>query len=202
VLFDPAQLIADYGAIGIFVILFLETGFLLGLLLPGETLTIVAGAYSHQTVAGTPHPDLAAVMAAAALGAILGGQLGYLLGRRVGPSLLDRPDGRVFKRRYVDWTHEHFERYGPRTLLIARFLPFIRTIVNPAAGIGRMDAGRFALFNAVGGVFWAVTVTMVGYVMGGLFNVDRYALLVTIGVVVASVAMLMLHQLWQRSRTS
>src|SRR5256885_3009917 len=145
-LFDASKLLADYGAIGIFVILFLETGLLLGLLLPGETLTIVAGAYSHGTAAGTPHPDLAAVIVAAALGAILGGQLGYALGRRIGPSLLDRPDGRVFKRRYVEWTRAHFERNGPSTLLIARFLPFIRTVVSPAAGIGGMEAGQFALF--------------------------------------------------------
>ena len=171
---DPEHLLAAYGVIGIAVVLFCETGLLVGLLLPGETLTILAGAYSHGA-AGRPHPDFALVVLAAAVGAIAGGQIGYLIGRRVGPSLFDRKDGKLFKHRYVERTHRHFAKYGPATLLIGRFIPFVRTLVSPAAGIGEMPVTRFTMYNIGSGMLWALCVATAGYVVGGLLPIGRSA---------------------------
>jgi len=182
-----------YGTIGIGVILFLETGLLVGLVLPGETLTILAGAYSRGG-GHHPHPQLALVIAAAALGAVAGGQCGYLIGRVVGPRLFQRADGRIFKREYVERTRHHFARFGSRTILIARFIPFVRTLASPAAGMGAMEQRRFAALNLAGGLVWAVTVALIGYVLGGLLRIDRYTALVTLGIVAASLTPLLVHR--------
>ena len=186
-MFDVAHLLGTYGVVGIGVILFLETGLLLGLLLPGETLTVLAGAFSHAHHAGQPHPQLALVILCAAGGAALGGQVGYLLGSRTGVALHDRPDGRIFKRRYLARTHEYFEHYGAETVLIARFVPFVRTLSSPVAGVAEMDVGKFTAYNVAGAVIWAVVVASAGYALGGVLDVQRHALPVTLGILAASV---------------
>jgi membrane-associated protein len=185
-MFGPGHLLATYGVVGIGVVLFLETGLLLGLLLPGETLTILAGAFSHVQHHGQPHPQLALVMLLAGLGAALGGQLGYAIGRRTGDALQHRPDGRIYKRRYLERTHEYFARYGPETILIARFVPFVRTLSSPAAGIAEMSVRRFTVYNVASAAAWAVVVATIGYVLGGILDVDRHALPITLGILVVS----------------
>ena len=186
-MFDVAHLLATYGVLGIGVILFLETGLLLGLLLPGETLTVLAGAFSHTTHSGRPHPQLALVILCAAAGAALGGQLGYLLGARTGAALHDRPDGRIFKQRHLARTHEYFEHYGAETILIARFVPFVRTLSSPVAGVAEMDVRRFTAYNVVGAAIWAIVVACAGYALGGVLDVQRHAFPVTLGILAASV---------------
>lgn len=186
--FDVAHLLGTYGVVGIGVILFMETGLLLGLLLPGETLTILAGAFSHVHHAGQPHPQLVLVILCAAGGAALGGQLGYLLGRRTGAALHDRPDGRIFKRRHLQRTHDYFDHYGSETVLIARFVPFVRTLASPVAGVAEMDARRFTAYNIAGAAIWAVVVASAGYALGGVLDVQRHALPVTLGILAASIA--------------
>jgi membrane-associated protein len=183
----PAHVLATYGVVGIGVILFLETGVLLGLLLPGETLTILAGAFSHVHHAGQPHPQLALVIVFAGAGAALGGQLGYVLGHRAGDALHHRPDGRIYKRAYLERTHEYFERYGAETVLIARFVPFVRTLSSPVAGIAEMPARRFTIYNLAGAALWAIVVATIGYALGGVLDVNRHALPITLGILVASV---------------
>jgi membrane-associated protein len=185
-MFGAGHLLATYGVVGVGVILFLETGVLLGLLLPGETLTILAGAFSHVHHAGQPHPQLGMVMLLAGLGAALGGQLGYVIGRRTGDALQNRPDGRIYRRAYLERTHEYFERYGPETVLIARFVPFVRTLASPAAGIAEMPVRRFTVYNVAGAAVWAVVVASAGYVLGGILDVDRHALPITLGILVVS----------------
>ncbi|HEX3323865.1 MAG TPA: VTT domain-containing protein [Solirubrobacterales bacterium] len=189
------HLLALYGVVGLTVILFLETGLVLGLILPGETLAILAGAYSHVGHAGAPHPQLGLVIAAAALGAVVGGQVGYLLGRLMGAPLLERPDGRVFKRRQLERTHQYFARFGARTIVIARFVPFVRTLASPVAGIAMMPAKTFSMFNLLGGILWAVTVSLTGYALGGLLDVNRNALAITLGILALSLLPLLLHRL-------
>jgi membrane-associated protein len=185
-LLSAQHLLVTYGVLGIGVILFLETGLLFGIILPGETLTVLAGAYSHGSGPAGTHPNLALVIGAAGLGAIAGGQLGYLLGRRAGPRLFARPDGVLFSRSRLDRTREYFRRYGVNAIMIGRFVPFLRTLVSPAAGVGGMPARQFVPFNALGGAIWAVAIATIGYAIGGLISVDRYALLVTIGIAVVS----------------
>ena len=142
--------------------------------------------------AGT-HPNLALVIAAAGFGAIAGGQLGYLLGRRAGPRLFARPDGVLFSRSRLDRTREYFRRYGVNAIVIGRFVPFLRTLVSPAAGVGGMPARQFVPFNALGGAIWAVAIAAIGYAIGGLISVDRYALLLTIGIAAVSLIPLALE---------
>ncbi len=192
-LLSAGHLLSSYGVIGIGVILFLETGVLLGLVLPGETLTVLAGAYSHIASPGSPHPYLGLVIAAAACGAILGGQVGYLIGRRAGPKLFDRPDGRIFRRSQLERTTSYFARFGKSTILIARFVPFVRTLSSPAAGAGGMSLQTFTAYNVAGGLAWAITVASLGYVLGGLISIDRYALFVTVGIAAVSLIPLGLH---------
>jgi membrane-associated protein len=189
------HLLAVYGVVGLAVILFLETGLVLGLVLPGETLTILAGAYSHGGDAAAPHPQLALVIAAAALGAVAGGEVGYLLGRLMGAPLLERPDGRIFKRRHLERTRRYFARFGARTIVIARFVPFVRTLASPVAGIAMMPARTFTMFNLLGGIAWAVAVSLTGYALGGLLDVNGHALEITLGVLALSLLPLLLHRL-------
>jgi membrane-associated protein len=199
-MFAPGHLLASYGVVGIGVILFLETGLLLGLLLPGETLTILAGAFSHVQHHGQPHPQLSLVILMAALGAVLGGQVGYAIGRRGGDALHDRPDGRIYKRRHLERTHAYFERYGAETVLIARFVPFVRTLASPAAGIAEMPVRRFTVYNVAGAVVWAAVVATLGYVLGGFLDVDRNALPITIGILVVSASPLAIEIARHRRR--
>jgi membrane-associated protein len=197
---SPGHLLATYGVVGIGVVLFLETGLLLGLVLPGETLTILAGAFSHIQHHGQPHPQLGLVILMAALGAVLGGQVGYVIGRRTGDALHDRPDGRIYKRRHLERTHDYFERYGAETILIARFMPFVRTLASPAAGIAEMPLRRFAIYNAGGAVVWAAVVATIGYVLGGFLDVDHNALPITLGILAVSVSPLAIEIARHRRR--
>jgi len=167
---SPAHLLASYGVIGLALVLFAETGLLLGFFLPGDSLLFLAGAYAHSSAAG----------------AVLGGQVGYLIGRRAGPALFNRTDSRLFKRSYVERTHTYFERFGPRTLVLARFVPIVRTFAAPAAGVGRMSAPTFAVWNLLGGLLWAVAVPLLGYALGGAINIDTYLVPITLVVVVVS----------------
>jgi membrane-associated protein len=201
---NASHLLATYGLIGLAVIMFLETGVLLGLLLPGETLTILAGAYSHGHVGGQPHPELSIVIYAAAAGAAIGGQAGYLVGRVVGASLLERPDGRIYRRRHLTRTRDYFRRFGSRTVLVARFVPFVRTLASPAAGIGAMPLQTFTAFNLLGAAVWAVTVALSGYLLGGLLDVAHHAFLITLGILAASLLPLVAQRLLRvlRSRAA
>lgn len=133
------------------------------------------------------------MIVAAPSGAIAGGQLGYAIGRRAGPTLFDRRDGRLFRRSQLDATTAYFARYGRSTILIARFVPFVRTVVSPAAGAARVPISVFASYNALGGLVWAVVVAGAGYLLGGLIPIERYGLVVTIGIAAVSLIPLILH---------
>jgi membrane-associated protein len=191
---SPSHLLASYGVIGIGVVLFLETGVLLGIVLPGETLTVIAGAYSHSSGPSGTHPSLLLVMLAAGAGAVAGGQMGFFLGRRAGPRLFDRPDSLLFRRSYLERTREYFRRFGKRAILIGRFVPILRTFVSPAAGVGGMPAATFVRFNLLGGIAWAIVVATIGYIVGGLVSIDKYALVVTVVIAVVSLIPL-IHEL-------
>jgi membrane-associated protein len=193
VVLNAPHLFAQFGVIGIGVILFIETGLLVGLVLPGETLTVIAGAYSNVSGPSGTHPSFPLVIVAAGLGAIAGGQLGYLIGRRVGPRLFERPDGRIFKRSQLERTREYFRRFGSRAVIIGRFVPFVRTLVSPAAGVGEMPARTFVPLNIAGGAIWAAVVATIGYVVGGIVSIDRYAVLVTAGIAAVSLVPLILE---------
>jgi membrane-associated protein len=185
---SPTHLLNSFGALGVLVILFAETGILLGIVLPGDSLLFTAGLLSATSKAGDVHLNLPVVVGAAVVGAIAGAQTGYLLGRRVGPALFRRPDSRLFKQEYVDRTREYLEKYGPvRAVALARFVPGVRTLMNPLAGVAQLDAGVFTVANVVGGVAWGAGVTIAGYFLGkSIPNVDRYLLPIIALVVIVS----------------
>jgi membrane-associated protein len=196
--FNADSLIASYGLLGLGFIIFAEIGLLLGVVLPGETLLVLAGAYSHGSAAHRPHFSLIAVMVVAAVGAIGGGFCGYVIGYRVGPPLFHRPNSRIFRPVYVERTHHYFERYGVRTVLVARFVPFVRTLASPAAGIGQMRVASFATYNVIGGLVWAVVIPLIGFGLAHAIPVSKNVLPITL--VVGAVSCIPLVTEWVRHR--
>lgn len=173
---------------GVLLVLFAETGILLGIVLPGDTLLITAGLWAANTHGNRPHPNIVLLVVCAAIGAVAGAQVGYLLGKRVGAPLFQRPDSRIFKRRYVDRAEDIFRRYGEgRAVVIARFVPGVRTLMNPLAGILEMPARSFAFWQVSGGLVWSVGVTLAAYAVGqSIHNLDHYLIPIAVAVAVIS----------------
>jgi len=163
---NPQDLISKGGLPVVAAIIFAETGLLIGFFLPGDSLLFIAGFLSSKPPK-LPHlPVLPVVLVTVIAAAIIGNQVGYLIGRRVGPALYSRPDSRLFKQAHVDKTRQFFARHGDRTLVLARFVPIVRTFVPVLAGVSNMDARRFFRFNIVGAVLWGGLVTTAGYFLG------------------------------------
>lgn len=178
-MFDLTHLIQTVSYAGIAGIVFAESGLLAGFFLPGDSLLITAGILARS---GDLHLGL--VLAAATAGAIVGDSVGYFLGRKFGPAVFSRQNSRLFKPEYVQRTHAFFEKHGGKALILARFVPVVRTVAPTMAGVGGMHYGDFLRYNVIGGLLWALGVPSLGYLLGGLIpNLDRYILLV-IGVVV------------------
>ena len=186
---DANSVITSVGTIGVILIIFCETGLLIGLVLPGDSLLFTAGVFCAKTIDGK-HLNLAVILIGTAVAAVLGGQVGYLFGAKVGAPLFERPDSRLFKRRYVTRSAEFFEKYGvAKGILLARFVPIVRTLINPFAGVIKADPAAFALWNAVGGVVWTVLVTLLGWGLGKSIKggVDHFILPVVFVILVLSV---------------
>jgi membrane-associated protein len=165
---DPQNLLETFGVIGLFAIVFAETGLLIGFFLPGDSLLVLAGlvaavgAESNLDI----HLNLAVVLVGLFVSAVLGAQTGYLIGRTAGPALFRRPDSRLFKHEYVEKAQHYFDKYGAKTIVLARFIPIVRTFANPMAGVAGMPVRSFTTFNLIGGALWTVGVTMLGFVLG------------------------------------
>ncbi len=186
--FDAQSLLSAFGAlvdVGVLVILFAETGLLIGFFLPGDTLLFAGG---FAAAGGIPHvhPHLGLLVAAAAVGAVAGAQTGFWIGRRAGPALFDRPDSKLFRRSYVERAELYFRRFGPgRAVVLARFIPVVRTFLNPLAGMLEMRPRDFLAWQVVGGLGWTVGVTLLGYFLGQIdFLAQHIEALVGVFVVV------------------
>jgi membrane-associated protein len=155
-------LISTFGVLGVLAIVFIESGLLVGFFLPGDSLLFTAGLLS---AAGTL-PDLWILLVTIPLAAIAGDQVGYMIGRKAGPSIFRRPEGRFFRQDHVHKAEEFFERYGARTIVLARFVPIVRTFAPVMAGVSRMRYRTFLAYNVIGGVAWGVGVTALGYFLG------------------------------------
>jgi membrane-associated protein len=143
-------------------ILFAETGLLMGFVLPGDSLLFTIG-----VVAGAGVLNLAGIIGVLMLAVFCGDNLGYWLGRRAGLTIFSRPDSRLFKRDHLARTQHFYEKHGPRTLILARFIPIVRTFAPFVAGVGRMDYGRFLTFSFLGAVAWVPVLVLIGYFIGG-----------------------------------
>jgi len=183
---DPHSLLSAFGPIGVGVVLFAETGLLIGFFLPGDSLLFTAGVLS-AAAGSSLHLPLGWVLIAAALGACLGAQVGYLIGRRVGPALFDKSN-RKRLRQGRDRAEIYLARYGyGRAIVLARFIPVVRTVLNPLAGVLRVPARVFTLWQILGGVVWSVGVVLAGFWLGShIRNVDRYLLPIIALIVVVS----------------
>lgn len=184
-LLDPQSLIDHFGSYalwGAMLVVFIECW--LFPFLPGDSLLFTVGlliARSEQV--GQPI-WLACVLLS--VSAVLSNVVGYLVGARIGPAIFDRPDSRFFKQAYVMKTHDFFERYGNRAIVLARFVPIVRTFITLAAGVGRMPMRRFVTYSAIGGVAWACGVTLLGFWLGRIDFVHTHIELMLIAVVAVS----------------
>jgi membrane-associated protein len=179
---DPTHLINTFGLIGIMVIIFAETGLLVGFFLPGDSLLFTAG----LLVAGGLVAPLWAVLLLLPVAAILGNLVGYWIGHRAGPAVFNKPDSRLFKAEYVERSRVFFDRNGARTIMLARFVPIVRTFATVMAGASRMDFRRYAIYSVIGGIAWAAGVTMLGYWLGQVALVRDHVELFIVGIVAIS----------------
>lgn len=206
---DPKDLLHTFGLIGVWVILFAETGLLVGFFFPGDSLLFLAG------VAASPVADLifgdgtrlslAGLLIGAPLCAIAGAQLGHLLGARYGRRMFDRPDSKLFKREYVEKAEYYFQKFGPaKAVVLARFIPIVRTFLNPVAGTLGMSARKFLLWNVVGAVLWTDGVILGGYLLAQRIyhaigdKIDRYILPVVVVIVFISVLPILIELVRER----
>jgi membrane-associated protein len=174
---DPKNLLETFGVLGLFAIIFAETGLLIGVFLPGDSLLVTAGIAAGGGI-GAVHLELWPLLVGCPIAAILGAQVGYWIGARTGPLLFRREDARLFRQEYVDRASAYLDRFGQRrAVLIARFVPIVRTFLNPLCGIVAMPSRVFLVWNAVGGLVWTIGVVMLGYGLGrSVKNIDHYIL--------------------------
>jgi membrane-associated protein len=190
---DPNHLINSYGTLGILAIIFAESGLFFGFFLPGDSLLVTAGLLAATHESSKVHLNLAVLLVGIPIAAILGDQVGYWFGDKVGPSLFRRQESRFFKPAYLEQANEYIERRGPRMIVLARFIPAVRTFTPIAAGATGMKYRLFVPFNVLGGVLWGVGVTLAGYTLGSrVKHLDRYLVpivLVVIGVSLIPIAL-------------
>ena len=177
---DPEWLISTFGLIGILAIVFAESGLLIGFFLPGDSLLFTAGLLVAD---GTYlHQPLWLMCLLVSIAAVLGDQFGYLFGRRFGPSLFKRPDSRLFKQENLSKAREFFAKYGARSIVLARFVPIVRTFTPIVAGASHMRYRTFLLYNVIGGTLWGCGVTTLGYFLGQIAFVKNNIEFILIGI--------------------
>ncbi|SFR18250.1 membrane-associated protein [Lentzea waywayandensis] len=163
---DPTVLLnglGPYMLIGLCLIIFAECGLLVGFFLPGDSLLFTAGLF---VAAGTIDTPLWLVCVLLTVCAFVGNVAGYYIGVKAGPALFSKPESKIFKKEYVDKTQEFFDKYGARAIVLARFVPIVRTFITAMAGVGKMDPKKYFTYSAIGGVAWAAGLTILGYFLG------------------------------------
>jgi membrane-associated protein len=196
-LLDPTRLIDTFGLAGMMAIVFAECGLLVGFFLPGDSLLFTAG----LLVAGGLVAPLWLVLLFLPVAAVAGNLAGWWIGRQAGPAVFDRPDSRLFQRRHVERAQEFFDRNGARTIVLARFVPVVRTFATVMAGVARMDFRRFALYSLVGGIAWTTSVTMLGFWLGQVAVVRNHVELFVLGVIALSLVPVAIETLRGRRAT-
>lgn len=182
---DPQSLISTFGLIGILAIVFAESGLLIGFFLPGDSLLFTAGLLVAE--GSYLQQPLWLVCLLVTVAAVAGDQFGYAFGRRFGPTLFRRPDSRLFKQENLTRAQVFFATYGARSIVLARFVPIVRTFTPIVAGASHMSYRTFLIYNIVGGMLWGCGVTVLGYFLGQVVFVKANIDLILIGIVVLSV---------------
>lgn len=187
---DVESIIQGGGLLLIALVIFAESGMFVGFFFPGDTLLLSAGIFA----ATGDLPALPIVIAVIALAAILGDNTGYFIGKHYGRRLFRKPDGLVFRQSYIQQAEKFYETYGSKTMLIAHFVPIVRTFAGPVAGIAHMPYKKFFLYDAVGDIAWAASITAVGYFFGSKVpHLTEYVHYVLIGVIVVTVGPTIYH---------
>ncbi|MEU6279428.1 VTT domain-containing protein [Streptomyces sp. NPDC047028] len=194
---DPNHLLDTYGIWGLLLVVFAESGLLIGFFLPGDSLLFTCGLLITSHKLDFP---LWAAIVLICLAAILGDQAGYMFGKKVGPSLFNRPDSRLFKQENVVKAHEFFEKYGPKSLVLARFVPIVRTFTPIIAGVSGMRYRSFLTFNIIGGTLWGAGVTLLGSWLGNITFVKNNIEAILILIVLVSVVPIAIEFLRARSK--
>ena len=179
---DVKSIIEWGGLLAICAIVFVETGLFFGFFLPGDSLLVTAG-----IVAATGHLPLISLVLFVSLSAILGDQLGYLIGYKTGEFLYSRKNSVFFKHEHVEKTHQFYDKYGPKTIVIARFVPIVRTFAPAVAGVAKMEYKKFVIYNVFGGILWVMSTVLGGFFVGSFIpNIEHYLHLVIAGVILLS----------------
>ncbi len=188
------ELIVWAGYVGLTIIVFCETGLLVGFFLPGDSLLVTAG-----LVASQGKLDIVILTALLMAAAIIGDSVGYAIGYFAGPKLFKKEDSFFFRKDHIKKTHDFFEKYGGKTIILARFVPIVRTFAPTVAGVGRMNYRKFISFNIIGGILWVGSMLFMGYFLGRTIpNIDKHMHIV-IGVVIIVSFLPILHE-WNQSR--
>ncbi|MEK7590076.1 MAG: VTT domain-containing protein [Patescibacteria group bacterium] len=188
---NPQIIIQTLGLIGVFAIIFAESGLFFGFFLPGDSLLFTAG-----VAAATGLFNFWILFCGVIVAAILGDSVGYAFGHRLGFKIFARPDSRFFKQKYLDQTRKFFAAHGKKTIILARFIPIVRTFTPILAGVGAMRYRQFVAYNIIGGVIWGGGLSLFGYFFGQLIpNPDRYLLLAVIVIIIISFIPIWRHAL-------
>jgi membrane-associated protein len=180
---DVQGLIQAFGYLGLAIIVFTETGLMIGFFLPGDSLLVTAGLFAAKGDLNIVYLNLLLITCA-----ILGDATGYYIGKKLGPALFRREDSFFFKKKHLVATHEFYEKHGGKTIIIARFVPIVRTFAPVVAGMANMPYSRFALFNIVGGIGWVFSMTMIGYLLIKMFpNIEKHIHIVIVIVIFLSI---------------
>ena len=206
-LLDAKSLISSLGAIGLLAIIFAETGLLVGFFFPGDSLLILAGvaasgAASSVLGEGARLP-IALLLIGAPICAIAGAQLGHFIGTKVGPRMFDKPESKIFRREYVVKAEYYFDKFGPaKAVVMARFIPIVRTFLNPVAGTLEMPAKTFLVWNIVGGVLWTESMLLIGYFFGDAMApvIDKYLIPAMALIILISISPIIVEVIRERRK--
>jgi len=189
--FDLATFILAAGYIGLFAVVFAESGLFLGFFLPGDSLIFTAGFLASQG-----YFSIIILVAIFFAGAVLGDSFGYAFGKKTGPKLFTRENSLLFKKSHLEKARIFYETHGGKTIILARFMPIIRTFAPILAGVGMMKYSVFLSYNIIGGALWAIGVSSAGYLLGSLIpNVDKYIIPIVILIIIASILPPIIHVL-------
>src|SRR3989338_3704054 len=190
-LFDLVPLIKTAGYFGIFFIVFAESGLFIGFFLPGDSLLFTAGFLASQKIL-----NIAILLPLTFVAAVIGDSFGYTFGRRVGYKLFRREDSIFFHKDHLEKARAFYEKHGGKTIIIARFIPVVRTFAPILAGVGKMQYSTFLFFNVIGAIIWAIGVTMLGYFLGNAIpGIDKYLLPIIVFIILVSILPGIIHVL-------
>ncbi len=188
-MFDVTHIVQTGGLLLIAAMIFAESGMFIGFFFPGDTLLLTAGIFAAQGKL-----SVISVIGVVAIAAIIGDNVGYHIGKRYGRRLFSKPDGIIFRQEYVQRSEKFYEKWGSKTMLIAHFVPVVRTFAPAVAGVGRMNYKQFVIFDAIGDIAWAVSVTLIGYWFGTKIpNIDHYIVLAVMAVVLITLGPTVYH---------